>query len=489
MTDTYEIFISKCRALCSELGALGFRLELRYKRLTVELSDLDGELPLKGVRGITAIFSFDGFDFMMTYDKHPTLGILPGVMYMCVRFDLDLYGMRVLSYDLAPHLSTRGRDLGCAMFSYVSCEEKLCAAMAVFAAYFERYREELADIALDGERRDGVLADVRGAVEGYYGVGIFEESDRRAYDSLIENYRSFQILRYMQGAYSYFLRGKLKKSAKTYKRYKNRSSYENMILQYLSESSGALGYDPYLEYDRAAGASLKGLSETGEKFVSHFELAAFFFGYFIGIPLFTLPYVALYYIFARIGVDGAVFYSALEPYNVAFAVIPAIFTAIPFSFYVRGVAYKLFFRKKYQKIVDTEALTVTDGTRKFIKVMLNIILVLSISMTVLIANCGVAVTERGVVDKSGFFDLRGRIYEWDSINSVWLIEGRINGLDEWLDSPSYVLLLKDGTTLDLYQYTEQEDAEIKVAPTLVEYCGEIRKCRSIDEVRLASDGG
>lgn len=482
MNDIYDAFISKCRDLRDELNARGLGLELRHKKYTAEITDAYGAVSLDGVLGITAVFSFDGFDLLLTYDKQSTL---PGVMYMCVRFDLDPYGVRVLSYDLMPYLSTRGKDFGCVMFSYVSCEETLGAAHKAFKAFFERYRGELAELALDGERRDELLGDMRHDLESCYGFDVFESG---AHKELVSNYHSWQILRYMQGAYSYFLRGKLKKSAKVYKRYKNRSSYENMLLHYLSESPDAPVYDPYLEYDKTARESLRGLSETGEKFVSHFELAAFFFGYLIGIPLFTLPYIALYFIFALIAANGAVFYSALEPYNVAFAVIPAIFTAIPFSFYVRGAAYKLFFRKKYRKIVDTEALTVTDGTRKFIKVMLNIILVLSISMTVLIANCGVAVTERGVVDKSGFFELRGQIYEWDSIDSVWLIEGRINGLDEWLDSHSYVLLLKDGTTLDLYQYTEQEDAEKKVAPTLIEHCGEIRKCRSIDEVRLASDG-
>lgn len=486
MNDVIACFVQRCRDLRYELSAAGIRLELKRKKHTEEIFDAyDDNISFDGAEGITAILSFDGFEFLITYNKSPVFGLLPGTMYISFRFDLDPYGSRILSYDMMPQLSEGEKDFGCVMFSYISCEEKLLAAFEVFKAYFERYRQKISDIAFDGERRDRVLFDVRQDIVSFSGTDIFEsDNGYLIYDLVMQNYRSWQILRYMNGAYSCFLRGKLKKAARSYKKAKARSAYEDTVLNFITQDPEAEHYDPYLEYNRAAGESLRDLSETGEKFVSHFELAAFFFGYLVGIPLFTIPYVALYMLFAFIAGNGALFYSAFEPYNVAFAAIPAIFTAIPFSFYVRKLAYKLFFKKKYQKIVQTEALTVTDGTRKFMKVMLNIILIVSIVLTVLISNCGIAVTENGVVDKSGFFDLKGRFYEWDSIDSVWLIDGRFNDLDEWLDNPSYVLLFKDGTKLDLYQYTEYEDVKEKALATLSAHCGEPLNCRSIDEVKL-----
>jgi len=100
------------------------------------------------------------------------------------------------------------------------------------------------------------------------------------------------------------------------------------------------------------------------------------------------------------------------------------------------------------------------------KVFAYIIFLASLTVTALLASTGISFYSNRFVDKSNFFDIKGTSYSYDSLDSVWLIKGRYNGFNEWLDNPSYVLVLKDGYKIDLYEYVEHGSSEKKIIPIL-----------------------
>jgi uncharacterized protein (DUF2344 family) len=81
------------------------------------------------------------------------------------------------------------------------------------------------------------------------------------------------------------------------------------------------------------------------------------------------------------------------------------------------------------------------------------------------------------------FSIKGKYYGYEQIESVWLVSGRYNSFNQWLDNPSYVIQLKSGKLIDLYQYLEFPDMERHVLPIFQENGFEIQHVIDVDSIK------
>ena len=91
--------------------------------------------------------------------------------------------------------------------------------------------------------------------------------------------------------------------------------------------------------------------------------------------------------------------------------------------------------------------------------MLVVLVICSLAGTVLFTRFGVNFLEDGFVDNTKFFSVSGQYYQYDDIERVYYMPNRVNGFGETIEYPSYVIVLKDGREIDLYEYDEIEKYE------------------------------
>ena len=162
-------------------------------------------------------------------------------------------------------------------------------------------------------------------------------------------------------------------------------------------------------------------------------------------------------------------------YNFPYCILAAFITAIAASYFVRFPVYKWLFPKDYEKYCATDQVNNGKGADKLIKGMLVVLLVCSLVGTVLFTRFGIKFMENGFVDNTNFFSISGQYYEYADIERIYYLPSRINGLGETLENPSYVIVLKDGREIDLYESDEIENYEGALFDHLKEHGVRIEK--------------
>ena len=528
-------FAGLCEGAVKRLGAESLEFECVSKRnceifYSSEYIDFDSSDSRKKYDRITAALGFRDYNIYFNYCVLGNTFVPPSTLYAEISFSNsphvimtrkrqdrndymvieseDNNRLRIMLCDIIPHLDTSGSDLDCLFFPCIRNTDILLRCFDVICNKLRDYQSAIVSAANDSSRLAKILAQERYRICDVFGADTFDRDNADFLPRTLELYRLWTLSRFNTGAYRDFLRGYYAKAAKKYRRMKYKSEYEIKIaalagrLAEAEESAGASGAEGVAvnagnsgideKYTPIKDRVLYGIyctrgTRSDMRLVANAQLFAFLIGYLVLGALLMLPYTGIYMLFARLAIPDAIYYTALEPYNALFSAVPAILTAIPLSFFIRKPIYRILFwrRGQYRRVIENDSITVTSTTKSFIKGMFYVILTLSIVFIALMANTGIAFTEIGVIDKSGLFTLHGTLYYWYDIDSVWEIEGRVNGYGEWLDAPSYVILTDSGEKIDLYEFTEHEDMKKGALGIFERYCPAVRehgilKCRSID---------
>ena len=258
-------------------------------------------------------------------------------------------------------------------------------------------------------------------------------------ENSISRYYKWLRLRFSSKCYADFLDGNYTKSIKKYEKYKNRLSYEDRLLSFMKSLPSGQKYE-------AVPSGLNTLKDGLRVQTGASELPALFASWLL-LALLLLPvYIGIYYLFLFISSGKAEYSTGFAFYNAMYALLPVMITAIVLSYFARKRIYRLFFRKKLQKILDYDAIMNTKRDSRFMSRFAYIMLIGGFIFIALAAHTDIAFYPYEVVDNSAFFSSRQQ-RPINQINSVWHVEGRYNALGDWLDYPSYILLMNDGTKL------------------------------------------
>ena len=113
-----------------------------------------------------------------------------------------------------------------------------------------------------------------------------------------------------------------------------------------------------------------------------------------------------------------------------------------------------------------DAIQNSVSTDKLMKRFVFLCFAFVVGMLFFVVKWNLNFTETGFIDNTKFFDVKGVFYEYEEIEEIYYKENRVNDFGETLDYPSYVIVLKDGKEIDLFDYEDTAVSEEKLIPIL-----------------------
>ena len=138
-----------------------------------------------------------------------------------------------------------------------------------------------------------------------------------------------------------------------------------------------------------------------------------------------------------------------------FVFLPSFLMGICSSYYSRHFVYRLLFKKSYEKQQRLDHIENGPGSDRLMKVFFTLLLIGGMFFTLLMVKWNVKLLPNGIVDNSAFFSLKETYYRYKEVDKVYYKPNRIID-DEPVDFSSYVIALKNGEQIDLYDFVPEE---------------------------------
>jgi hypothetical protein len=344
-------------------------------------------------------------------------------------------------------------------FPYIFSEREMSEAFKYLCDGFDKYYERICGLSLDKVKRRQLLNNLLNDINEFYGQNIFEARGKNAENASltfkISWFCNVVYSRFCSDAYLNYLEGDYKMAIKKYSKVKHLTLYEKRLLEFMNEniSSACRAIDDELNSIKKAKSIRK----------SRREPLAILIGTVLLLPAFAALYIPLYYLFMHFAYFDALFVAGPVPAVVA---LPCFLSAFSLSYVFRRNIYKTFFRKKAQNLLSFDSITNGKWVNRFFLVLTDIVVVISTLFIMFTVNCNLTFRENGFVDKSAILSMSGPLIKYDEVKAVYLVNARINDFGDRAEGQSYVIVLKDGTSYDLFNFTSAEETKEKILPIL-----------------------
>lgn len=308
--------------------------------------------------------------------------------------------------------------------------------------------EQLEELCLDSYKCEKLCSEFVSELLGIYGIkddieeAIITESD---YD--------FLTLRSTSDAYINYLKGNTKKAVKQLEKVKDPTKYERRLLDLWKNGSEIPeGILPTVRKN-ASAYNDSGVQTSGGR-----EFVALFISWILFTPFISVLYVGLYYFLMQLeGRDSIYLMGPLTNLPLCFTL--AFLTSIPVSYFTRRITYKILFKKDFARFCELDSIQNGSGADRTIKVLLHIIVIGCIVICILLTKWNVNFKEDGFVDNSKFFSLKSTYYSYSDIEKIKYRPTFTNAFGDEIDIPSYIIVLKSGKEIDLYELDDVESYE------------------------------
>jgi hypothetical protein len=466
-------------AFCSNVESFAAGQDLITHEI-LPICERPGSNDVKEVIGRLYFRSFN-FDFVYIVNNS-ILGIGPKSILEC-RIWLSK-GEKLLHfslYDLMYLIDSI--NFKCYFFPYIENAKRMNICFAAITNDLNSFIPKIAAIAEDLSAVEQAYICLKTDIASVWDKELLvsnpsadKESAEISKEDSIERYYSWLRFRFASRGYSAFLSSNYKKAIKVYSKYKKRLAYEDRLLEFMKSLQGHKYYNAVLPELNTLKDGLKAETGTSESF-------PLFVSWAVITPFTLVIYLIIYYVGFYLLNLGAVYSTGIELYNAMFAFLPAFLTSIVLSYSFRRAIFRLFFRKSYQRRLDYDAILNTKSEDRFMKVFSKFVISGCLLFTMLFANTNISFHKDGLEDSTSMFSIKGKYYGYEQIESVWLVSGRYNSFNQWLDNPSYVIQLKSGKLIDLYQYLEFPDMERHVLPIFQENGFEIQHVIDVDSIK------
>ena len=427
---------------CEKTYGTFFELEYGYK----------GKVDPQNVNFRYAYVFYNSLLVQFKYTVHAPLGVTNSILECMIHTNKSKDGMVIPLPMLLDYCGVKLSQPTCFMGLLDSCGMR--EAFEAIATVLEKNLQNIIDAMGDREKIEtAFLTEV---------AMLFNTTLIKAPDYLNEGLYSFLTLRFCSSAFINYMKGDIKTAIKQMRGVKKKIGYEKSVLELWE--SGELADVSRLSSVQNGIATY---NKSGVAGGSKKEFVAMFLAWLALTVVFSPVYLGLFFAIYTIEAANSVY--LMGPiYNFPYCILAAFMTAFPASYFVRLKAYKLLFPRSYDKFCAVDDVNNGVGAEKLIKWLFRIIVICSLAGSVLFAKWGINFKDSGFVDNTSFFSLSGRYYSYDEIDHVYYLPSRVNGFGETLDFPSYVMVLKDGTKIDLYEYDEIEEYD----PSLIDHLRE-----------------
>lgn len=272
-------------------------------------------------------------------------------------------------------------------------------------------------------------------------------------------YYSFLTIRFTQGAYNAYLTGNYKKSIKLYKKSKNKTSYEKRLEAEIIRRHSDIGIKENILPD-----TLIYNIENDRTFKqSRRDFLVFFPVSFLFAAVWGIFFCVIFYALLNIESRNAIYITKIEAFNM---ILPSFLMGLITSYYSRNILTKIIYKKDYKNIIEMDYVVNTKGSDKFMNSFSLLVFFFCIAFTILTVNCNIKFKEDVFIDNSKFFSVKGDVYKYSDIECLYYKPTRVNSFNETLDFPSYVIMLKSGKEIDLYELEDYKLSEEFIIPIM-----------------------
>ncbi|MBQ0083856.1 MAG: hypothetical protein KBS52_03715 [Clostridiales bacterium] len=424
-------FERSAKAFCEETG--GLSCNVSFSREDKKKS--------KSEDNRCAKIYYKSYMIVFKYTPHSVLGAAHSILDCWVFFgksDSDLpvplpFVVDFCNEDIVAPLS----------IPYISNERGMEQAFSCVGDVLKKLMQRIADISYDEEQKQ--------AMQAYF----FEEFSTIIGDSaneaaLSDYYFNWLTLRFSSIAYLLAIKGKTEKAIKELNKTKDKFRYEKRLLHLWQEGKVSdCSQIPDIVVNLQS-INDKGIPKTDTSgffpiFLSWFVLA---------IPA-AVVYLGIYFLMILLQKHGSVYLTGVLQ-NFPYTICAGFLTAIPISYFTRFWFSRKIFKKNYEELAEMDHIINGVNSDKVIKVFLYIIVGACVALSVLISKWNINFKKDGFVDNTKLFSVTGIYYSYQEIDHIQYIADRVNGFGETIDFPSYAIVMKNGKTIDLYEYDDVE---------------------------------
>ncbi len=455
LKQLHDTFISCVNAFCGKSGGLFVEILPVYK----------GDETAENLKSLSSRISYNSFIIEFKYTAKSFMSVASSILECYVYLEKDEYAIAIP----LPLL-----------LDYCDKDEPtpLCIPMIVIPDAMRQAFEHIGDTLLDllprldaicndEDRKYNVIQafceEVNIILDLKLPSPIICDGENRALPYILENDGLYSLftLRFCAAPFINAIKGDLTTAAKQLKKQKKRMGYENRMLRlWESDQNSVKELNHVQKYAKA-------LNKSGVPNQSARELFAFFLSWIALTVPYSAVYVGFYMLLVTLeGQNSILVLGSL--FNIPYCILFAFLSAIATSYYLRFFFYKLLFPKQYDTYRETDQIQNGKSDDKLIKGLLIIIVIAAIIGSILLAKWNLNFKENGFIDNSKFLSVKGETYSYSEIEKVYYLPNRVNGFGETIEYPSWVIKLKDGREIDLYELDEIEYYEDKLIPHLKE---------------------
>lgn len=433
LSSMFAQFDKLANDFCIDTDGLDYRIENEYKG-TEHATNL--------IRKTAKIY-YHAFVIEFVYTAHGVLSVVNSILSCNVYLDKAENSVAIPLPLITDYCGMEVKTPLCIPF--ITNEQAMIQAFDCISDALKRLYPIAAKWCCDAEKVEQLRHKFRDELQRVFKI---DSSDIELEQHVLAD---LFVTRFSNGAFHTALRGNYKKAAKQLGKTKRLTGYEARMQQIWLEQAHTIP-----EQLSAIVVNAKAYSGYGTSKVERKEFMASLIGWLALWPVFSAIYLGLYALLVWLAGRNSVYLMG-PSYNYPYCVMAGFITAIAASWFTRFFFFKQLFKKDYALFCEMQGIQNLKVDNKVMKGFLTVVTIGCIALCVLLANWNLNFMQDGFVDNTKFFSFTGEYYSYNDVDYVYYKPDRINAYGETLTNPSYVIVLRDGREIDMYEYGDVSD--------------------------------
>ena len=439
LTNLFHAFDKRAEAFCRDTGGSYFEIVPTYK---------GNRRDAQSLKYRSAYIFYNSFAVEFKYTAHGTMSLANSILECLIIPDKSRDGISI-PLPLFLNYCDRITSIPLCIPSIID-ELGLDQAFDCICGVLNDSLNLIADICANEDTRLHVLDAFISEMSALLNVEINDENIEYYFDKSLY---SFLTLRLTSAHFINYIKGDLKTATKQLGKVKDKLGYEKSLLEEMK--SGNITTLPDLSSIREA---LKSYDKGGAQNSSVKEFFAMFLSWIVLCLGFSAIYLPLFLLLVYLEGRSSIYLMG-PMYNIPYCILCGFITAIAASYFTRFKVYKFLFPKDFDRFQAADQIQNGAGSDKLMKGFLTVLIICSLIGCVLFAKWNINFGEYGFTDNSKFFSVSGEYHSYEDVDRIYYKADRVNDFGDTLDFPSYVIVLKNGQEIDLYEHGEIEEYE------------------------------
>lgn len=467
-----DVFKTNCRAtasLCKNNPGISFK-------------DLTSGLGGKNKNGVIARFDFNEFFIDLYFIENGPLAYAPNTIWINVGFESVSF-LPFSVYDILAFYSPD--NFKCYTYPYLYTSDVMIQSFGEINDLFKTLIPALQDITETGVKKNKLIASQKDAINRFVDDDIFKkeiemiDASLKIREMLIRNYMESVISHVILGGLSDFYNGNHEKAIKRITTAKFRTQYEDNLLKALMNGElKDFDASPFRDanYKNYTSVAKKRTYSLGTKGFLKFIIPTI-----LTTPVFTFILFFFYLFFCYLKFNDALLYMNCDLFSLASLLIAGFMVGEIFSFHF---SHKIRnpFKKKKEKTVVPEIKRNSKILKYFTILIETIVIIILFSA---VSNSKVFTETKVAFPENAFVSLKQQAISYEHLETVYKAKGYYLYDIKYEDMPHYILVAKNGETIDLAVYAESETKkfEEKILPLLIEKGVEFKEIESERDIK------